>query len=89
MLQNHNYETVGQMLATMIVQGGERPCLFSQAVCSYLSKCLDGSKPTIDEVQDHAIRNDLRKVWYIFIGVLHDYRLLRRRKLVCKKKWKA
>ena len=67
MLQNHDYETVGQMLATMIVQGGERPCLFSQAVCDYLSKGLDGSKPTIDEVQDHAIRNDLKKVWYILI----------------------
>ena len=75
MLENHDYETVGQMLATMIVQGGKRPCLF--VVCDYLSKGLDGSKPTIDEVQDHAIRNDLKKgmVYFHVTGVLHDYRL--------------
>ena len=55
------------MLATMIVQEGQRPCLCSQAVCDYSSRGLDGSKLTIDKVPDHAIRNDLKKVWYVFI----------------------
>ena len=69
MLQNRDYETVGLMLATIIVQGGKRPCLFSPAVCGCLSKGLDGSKPTIDEVQDHAIRNDLKRY-----GIFSYYR---------------
>ncbi len=55
------------MLSTIIVQGGERPCLFSKGICDYISKGLNGSNPTIEEVPDHAIRNDLKKVKKAFI----------------------
>ena len=61
-LQNRDYLTVGQMLATIIVQGGERPGLFTQSVCDYISMGLDASNPDTEEVPDYTIRNDLKKV---------------------------
>ena len=63
-LQNHDYLTVGQMLATMIVQGGEQPCLFTKSICDYISMGLDASNPGIEEVPGYTIRDNLKKVKY-------------------------
>ena len=56
---------MGQMLATIVVQGGERPCLFSQSVCDYICMGLDKTNPSIDEVPDFKVREDLKKVLYL------------------------
>ena len=61
-LQSNDYRTVGQMLATMIVQGGERPCFLSQSVCDYICVGLDARNPEIEEIPDYTIKNDLKKV---------------------------
>ena len=53
------------MLATMIVQGGERPCLLSQSVCDYVCMGLNASNPKIEEIPDYTIKNDLKKVTVI------------------------
>lgn len=50
------------MLATTIVQGGEPPCLFSQAICDYICFGFDESCPTIEEIPDAVVKNDLAKV---------------------------
>lgn len=52
------------MLATMIVQGGEQPCLFTKSICDYISMGLDASNPGIEEVPDYTIRDNLKKVKY-------------------------
>ena len=61
-LQNNDYATVGQILATVIVQGGERPCLFTQSVCDYICMGLNACNTEIEEIPDYIIKNDLKKV---------------------------
>ena len=56
-LENYDFRTVGQMLAVIIVQGGEAPRIFSPAVCSYISKGSEAFKPDIDEIPDPVVRN--------------------------------
>lgn len=34
--QSGKFEIVGRMLATMIIQGGELPRIFSSAMCDYI-----------------------------------------------------
>lgn len=74
-LQNHHYLTVGQMIATIIVQGGERPCLFTQSVCDYFCMGLEASNPGIDEIPDYTIRNDLNTVKYIVNDMIHNFKV--------------
>ena len=61
-LQNRDYLSVRRMLATAIVQGGEPPRLFSQAICNYICNGFDQTQPTIEEISDATIKNDLHKV---------------------------
>ena len=59
------------MLSTIIAQGGERPCLFTQSVCDYMCMGLEASLPSLEEVPDYATKEDLKKVlecmWQIFL----------------------
>ena len=61
-LQRGTFYTIGNMLATLIVQGGELPRIFSNYVCQYIEAGFDGCKPTIEEVPDKTIRHSLSKV---------------------------
>ncbi|KAK0138681.1 G2/M phase-specific E3 ubiquitin-protein ligase [Merluccius polli] len=62
-VQNGVYRTIGQMMSTIIVQGGEPPALLSPLVVDYL---LTGSifqlKVTPDDVADMVLREALKKV---------------------------
>ena len=64
-VQNGVYRTIGQMMSTIIVQGGEPPALLSPLVVDYL---LTGHifqlKVTPDDVADMELREALKKVWY-------------------------
>lgn len=61
-VQSHSFAVVGKMLATMIVQGGKPPRLFSNGICQYIQSGFDNAFPGIDEVPDATIRNSLTKV---------------------------
>ena len=50
------------MLATMIVQGGELPRIFSPSLCQYIQSGFDNAFPEIDEVPDVIVRTSLNKV---------------------------
>ena len=45
------------MLATLLVQGGELPRIFSDSMCQYIEAGFDGCKPVIEEVVDKNIRD--------------------------------
>lgn len=68
-MQNGVYHTIGQMMSTIIVQGGEPPALLSPLVVDYF---LTGNSfqvnVTPDDIADMALREALKKVQYI--GVL-------------------
>jgi hypothetical protein len=61
-MQNEDYRTIGQMLATIIIHGGEHPRIFSPAICSYITKGLEFCQPGIEEVPDPIVRDSLKKV---------------------------
>ena len=50
------------MLATMIVQGGELPRIFSPSLCQYIQGGIDNAFPEIDKVADIIVRKSLKKV---------------------------
>lgn len=63
-LENGDFKTIGQMLATIIVQGGEYPRVFSPAICNYIAKGLDIHQHEIDieEIPDPVIKKSLKEV---------------------------
>ncbi len=61
-LQKNAFLIVGRMLATMVVQGGEIPRLFSASICQYIQCGFDNCFPTIDEVPDKTVRDSLNRV---------------------------
>ena len=62
-LKRETFRTVGNMLATLIVQGGEFPRIFSNSVCQYIEADFDGCRPTIEEVPAKNVRDSLFKVF--------------------------
>ncbi len=61
-LQRGTFYTIGVMLATLIVQGGELPHIFSNYVCQYIEAGFDGCRPAIEEVPEKNVRDFLSKV---------------------------
>ncbi|XP_046841133.1 uncharacterized protein LOC124435235 [Xenia sp. Carnegie-2017] len=50
------------MLATLVVQGGELPRIFSKSVCQYIEAGFGSCTPDIDELPDKNIRDSLLKL---------------------------
>ena len=61
-LKGGAFSVVGKMLATMIVQGGELPRIFSPSMCQYIQRGFDSANPGIDEVPDGNIQKSLKQV---------------------------
>lgn len=62
-VQNGVYRTIGRMMSTMIVQGGEPPAFLSPHVVDYIvTGDILQAQATIDDVSDHELREDLNKV---------------------------
>lgn len=60
--RDNDYFTVGLMLSTIIMQGGEPPRIFSPTICQYISGGLEKYNPTIEKVPNLAVRSSLLKV---------------------------
>ena len=61
-LQNEDYKTIGEMFATIIIQGGEHPHIFTPSICNYIAKGLEFCQPHIEEVPDAVVRASFKKV---------------------------
>lgn len=62
-VQNGVYNTIGQMMSTIIVQGGEPPALLSPLVVDYLmTGNLFQMNVTPDDIADMELREALKKV---------------------------
>jgi hypothetical protein len=62
-LRDNDYFTVGVMLSTIVLQGGEPPRIFSPAICQYMACGLEKFAPSIEEIPDTAVRASLDKVF--------------------------
>ncbi|XP_046856096.1 G2/M phase-specific E3 ubiquitin-protein ligase-like [Xenia sp. Carnegie-2017] len=61
-LNQGTFLAVGHMLATLVVQGGELPRIFSKSVCQYIEAGFGSCTPDIDELPDKNIRDSLLKL---------------------------
>lgn len=61
-LQYGIFSVVGKMLATMIVQGGELPRIFSPSICQYIQGGFDNVFPEIEEVPAVIVQKSLKQV---------------------------
>ena len=61
-LRENDYYIVGLMLATIILQGGEPPNIFSLSICQYITSGLEKCAPTIEEIPNALVRMSLLKV---------------------------
>lgn len=59
---NNLYRIVGRMLATIIVQGGESPAMFTKSVVDYIvTGDLHKVTCTIDDIPDAEIRTTVQQ----------------------------
>ena len=66
---SNKFYTIGKMLATCLVQGGESPVCFCRANADYIVYDHITSPPCIDDIPDHEIRQLLFKVSIVTIYV--------------------
>jgi len=57
--RENDYFTVGLMLSTIIIQGGEPPRIFSPTICQYISGGWEKCNPIIEEVPNLAVQSSL------------------------------
>ena len=61
-LKGGAFSVVGKTLATMILQGGELPHIFSPSMRQYIQRGFDSANPGIDELPDENIQKSLKQV---------------------------
>ena len=61
------FHTIGKIIATCIVQGGQPPVCFAEAVADYLVYDQVKSAVCIDDISDVEVRNSLTKVCMIVV----------------------
>ena len=64
-LAGNKFFTVGKMLATALVQGGEPPAYFAGAVADYLVFDQVRSTVDLDDISDYEVRQCLHEVSFI------------------------
>ena len=61
-ITTNKFYMIGKMLATCMIQGGEPPVCFSNAVAEYLAYERIESRPCIDDIPDVSIRSLMNEV---------------------------
>ena len=59
---SNKYLVIGKMLATCLVQGGQAPCCFSQAVADFIVYDCIRSPVCLEDIADYEVRSHLQKV---------------------------
>ena len=58
----NKYYVIGKMIATSLIQGGQPPLCFSTAVADFIIYDSVRSKPCIDDIPDHYVREEVREL---------------------------
>ena len=64
---NNTYYTIGKMIATCIIQGGEAPACFAKAVADYLVFDQVCSPVCIDDIPDYEVQECLQQVCWGYV----------------------
>ena len=73
---NSTYYTIGKMISTCIIQGGEAPACFAKAVADYLVFDRICSPVCIEDIPDYEVQECLRQVCNIMLYIymhIHTY----------------
>ena len=66
---NSTYYTIGKMISTCIIQGGEAPACFAKAVADYLVFDRISSPVCIEDIPDYEVQECLRQVCNIMLYI--------------------
>ena len=58
----NKYDTVGNMIANSLVQGGQPPVCFAKSVAEYLEYDKIKCDPSLNDISDLSVRNKLQQV---------------------------
>ncbi|KAB0805371.1 hypothetical protein PPYR_02341 [Photinus pyralis] len=61
-MNERHYYAAGQMIALSLIHGGDGPHFFSQSFYSVLRQDIAEGFPTINDIDDHHIRDELNKL---------------------------
>lgn len=61
-ISENKYCLIGKMIATSVVQGGQPSVCFSAAIADFMVYDSIRSKPCIDDIPDHEVRQAMREV---------------------------
>ena len=59
---SNKYLDVGKMLATCLIQGGQSPSCFAQAVADFIVYDCKRSSVCLEDIADYEVRSHLQKV---------------------------
>ena len=65
---NSMYYTIGKMLSTCVIQGGEAPVCFAKAVADFLVYDRVLSPVCLDDIPNYEVRNCFQKVHCYCMG---------------------
>ena len=66
---NNNFYTIGKLIATCLVQGGQPPVCFAGAVADYLVYNEIKCQPCLDDIPDYTVQQNLKKVSCIYTRI--------------------
>lgn len=64
-ISENKYYIIGKMIATSLIQGGQAPLCFSAAVADFMVYDSVRSKPCIEDIPDHHVREAMSEVCII------------------------
>ena len=59
---NNKFSVIGKMLATCLIQGGQAPACFAQAVADFIVYDCIRSPVCLEDIADYEVRSNLEKV---------------------------
>ena len=68
----NKFYIIGKMITTCLVQGGEPPVCFAEAVAEYIINGEINCSPCIEDVPDNEVQEKLTKVYTLFSLVHTD-----------------
>ncbi|XP_028408712.1 G2/M phase-specific E3 ubiquitin-protein ligase-like [Dendronephthya gigantea] len=61
-LQSHEYYLAGRAFATVLIFGGDPPCVLSKSIYGYMTVGYDNTQPSIDEIPYSSDRENLSRL---------------------------
>ena len=69
---SNKFLVIGKMLATCLIQGGQAPACFAQAVADFIVYDCIRSPVCLEDIPDYEVRSNLQKVYYYIMCYVYS-----------------